>query len=130
MLTVVLHGDRVAFRGAVVCRGSMELDCRATTIKAINGSVGKPEMRADVHLTLDLSRQEFALNYSLVDSVGPWTITDDKILIVDDGRYDRDLSALRFEFDRKNRTYKAQATMIVEEAERQTVYLLEVGQCK
>jgi len=108
----------------------LELDCTATTVKTINGSVGKPETRADIHLTLDLSRQEFAINNSLVDSLGPWTVTDDKILIVDGGRYDHGLSTLRFEFDRRNQTYKAHATMIVEEAEKQTIYLMEVGQCR
>jgi hypothetical protein len=108
----------------------LEFDRRATTIKTINGSVGKPETRAGIHLTLDLSRQELAINYSLMDISGPWTVTDDKILIVDGGRYDSGLSTLRFEFDRKNRTYRAHGTMIVEEAERQTIYLMEVGQCK
>jgi hypothetical protein len=108
----------------------LELDCKATTVKTINGSVGKPETRADIHLTLDLSRQEFAINDSLVDTFGPWTVTNEKILIVDGGRYDHGLSTLRFEFDRRNQTYKAHATMIIEEVERQTIYLMEVGQCR
>ena len=108
----------------------LELNCTATTVKTINGSVGKPETRTDIHLTLDLTRQEIAINYNLMDTSGPWAVTDDKILIVDDGRYDHGLSTLRFEFDRKNQTYKAHATMIVEEAERKTIYLMEVGQCR
>lgn len=108
----------------------LKFDCTATTVKTINGSVGKPETQSAIHLTLDLTRQEIAINNNLMDASGPWTITDGKILIVDGGRYDHGLSTLRFEFDRKNRTYMAHAMMIVEETERQTIYLMEVGQCE